>query len=149
MVQRPRIDLPDAGENLCEAQEFGDLPLELGQLVGIAVEQVEHVLRGAHRALDAAQRVPVDQRTQPRQRNKHLLGRRRESLAQRGGLRGDVVAATRHHQVAVADRPLGQPSDDGHAVRKNKFKRPADLQLLNVFGEVAARHALVHMLMAG
>ena len=26
------IDLPDAGENLCEAQEFGDAPLEFGQL---------------------------------------------------------------------------------------------------------------------
>ena len=119
-----------------------------GQLRSVAVEQVEHVLRGAHRALDAAQRVPVDQRTQPRQRKKHLLGRRRESLAQRGGLRGDVVAAAGHHQVAVADRPLGQPRHHRDAVRKNELKRPADLQLLNVFGEVAARHALVHMLVA-
>ena len=148
MVERARIDLPDAGENLCEAQEFGDLPLELGQLVGIAVEQVEHVLRSAHRALDAAQRVPVDQRTQPRQRKKHLLGRRRESLAQRGRLRGDVVAAARHHQVAVADRPLGQPGHHSHAVCENQLKRLADLQLLNVFGEVATRHALVHVLVA-
>ena len=30
----------------------------------------------------------------------------------------------------------------------NQLQRPADLQLLNVFGEVAARHALVHMLVA-
>ena len=148
VVQRPRIHLPHAGEHVCEAEEFGHPPFELGQLVGVAVEQVEHVLRGAHRTLDAAQRVPVDQRTQPGQRNKHLLGCRSESLAQRGGLRGDVVAAASHHQVAVADRPLGQPSDDGHAVRKDQLKRPADLQLLNVFGEVATRHALVHMLVA-
>ena len=95
--------------------------------------------RNGYRSISARSRVSA---------TKHLLGRRRESLAQRGGLRGDVVAAARHHQVAVADRPLGQPSDDGHAVRKDKLKRPADLQLLNVFGEVAARHALVHMLVA-
>ena len=31
----------------------------------------------------------------------------------------------------------------------HQFKRSADLQLLNVFGEVTARHALVHMLVAG
>ena len=34
-------------------------------------------------------------------------------------------------------------------MRMHEFERSADLQLLNVFGEVAARHALVHMLVAG
>ncbi len=85
---------------------------------------------------------------QPRQRKKHLLGRRREPLTQRGGLRGDVVAAARHRQVAVADRLLGQPRHHRNPVREDEFQRPADLQLLNVFGEVTARHALVHVLVA-
>ena len=31
----------------------------------------------------------------------------------------------------------------------HEFQRAADLQLLNVFGEIAARHALVHMLVTG
>ena len=116
---------------------------------GVAVEQVEHVLRGAHRALDAAQRVAVDQLAQPGQRDQHLLGRRREPLAQRRRLRRDVVAAAGHHQVAVAHRPLGQPRHHRDAVGEHQLQRPADLQLLDVLGEVAARHALVHMLVAG
>jgi hypothetical protein len=39
----------------------GDAALEVGQLGGVAVEQVEHVLGGADRALDAAQRVALDE----------------------------------------------------------------------------------------
>ena len=56
--------------------------------------------RSGYRSISARSRVSAIE---------HLLGRRREPLAQRGRLRGDVVAAARHHQVAVADRPLGQP----------------------------------------
>ena len=59
------------------------------------------------------------------------------------------MAAARHHQVAVAHRALGQPRHHRDAVRENEFQRSADLQLLNVFREVPARHALVHMLVAG
>ncbi len=33
-------------------------------------------------------------------------------------------------------------------MRENELEGAPDLQLLNVFGEVAARHALVHMLVA-
>ncbi len=40
---------------------LGDAALEFGQTGGVAVEQIEHVLGGAHRALDAAQRVAVEQ----------------------------------------------------------------------------------------
>ncbi len=149
MVERSRIHLPDAGENICEAQEFGDPAFQVGQPGGVPVEQVEHVLRGAHRALDAAQRVPVDQLGQPGQRDQRLLGGRREPLAQRRGLRGDVVAAAGHHQIAVQRRPLGQPRDHRDAVGVDEFQGAPDLQLLDVLGEVAARHALVHVLVAG
>ena len=61
-------------------QEFGDPPLELGKAIEVTVEQVEHILCRAHRTLDAAQRVAVDQRTQPLQRDKHLLRGRGEPL---------------------------------------------------------------------
>ena len=117
---------------------------------GVAVEQVEHVLRGAHRALDAAQRVPIDQRTQPRCSATSI-----SSAADANRLPSVVACAATlwlrpgHHQIAVADRLLGQPRHHRDAMRVNELERPPDLQLLNVLGEVAARHALVHMLVAG
>jgi hypothetical protein len=116
VVQRPRVHLPDAGENVCEAQEFGYPPLQRSQPRGIAVEQIEHVLRGAHGPLDAAQRVAVDQLREARQCDQRLLGRRGEPLAERRRLGGDVVRTARHHQVAVQVGTLGQPSDDCHPV---------------------------------
>lgn len=149
VVQRSRIHLPDAGQNRCETQELGDAPLEFGELGRVAVQQVEHVLRRAHRSLDAAQRIPVDQLAQPGQRDQRLLGRRGESLAERGGLGGDIVAASGHHQVAIGDGPLGEPRRDRHPVREDELQRPPDLQLLHVLGQVAAGHAFVHMLVTG
>jgi hypothetical protein len=108
VVQRPRIDLPDTRENLCEAEEFGDPRLQRRKPDGVTVEQVEHVLCGTHRPLDAAQRVPVDQRAQSGQGHEELFGRGREPLTQRGGLCGDVVTAPGHHEIAIDHRPLGQ-----------------------------------------
>src|ERR1700739_1122581 len=79
-------------------------------------EQVAHVLRGPHRPLDAAQRVAVDQLSQPGQRDQRFLCCGGEPLAQGGGLGGDVVAASGHHQIAVGRRPLGKPRDHRHPV---------------------------------
>ena len=65
---------PTLRENLGETQEFGDPALEFGQLFDVTAEQVEHVLAGAHRALDPPQRVAVEKLAHPRQREHHLLG---------------------------------------------------------------------------
>ncbi len=97
-------------------------PLQLSQFRRVAAEQVEHVLRGAHRALDSAQRVAVDQLAQSSQRDQGLLRGRGEPFAQRGGLRGDVVTAAGHHQVAVGRRAFGQPGDHGHPVREHQLQ---------------------------
>ena len=56
-----------------------------------AYQQIEHVLRRAHRTLDPAQRVPRDQVVQATQRDEQLVRDRREPLAERGGLRRYVV----------------------------------------------------------
>ena len=108
-VQRAGVHLPDAGQRGGEAEVLGHRGLQRGQPVGVAVEQVEHVLRGAHRALDPAQRVPGLQLLQPRVGDQHLVGRRREPLAQGGGLGGDVVAAPGQHQFGVLGGAPGQP----------------------------------------
>ena len=60
VVERPRVDLPDAGELRLNPRWRGDV-FSSSPAFRVAAEQVEHVLRGAHRALDAAQRVPLDQ----------------------------------------------------------------------------------------
>ena len=127
VVERTRIHLPDAGQNGCEAEEISDEAFQLGQLRRVAAEQVEHVLGGSHRTFDAAQRVTIDQLPQPGQRDQSLLRRRREPLAQCGGLRRDVVTASGHHQIAVGRRTLSHPGHHGHAVREHQLQRTANL----------------------
>ncbi|CCW13901.1 hypothetical protein EBESD8_44640 [Rhodococcus aetherivorans] len=149
VVQRARIDLTDAGEHVREPEVLGDRRLETRELVGVAAEQVQHVLRGAHGALDAAQRVPGDQLAQPGERDEQLVGGGREPLAEGGGLRGDVVRPARHHQRRVLGGAVGQPRGDRDAVGVHVLEGAQDLQLFDVLGEVAAGHALVHVLVAG
>ncbi len=149
VVQRARVDLADAGQLGGEPQVRRDPALQLGQLVRVAAEQVEHVLRGAHRTLDAAQRVAGAQLLQPGERDQHLVGRRGEPLAQRRRLRGDVVAAPGHHQLGVLGGAPGQPGEHRHRPVPDVLTRQPDLQLLDVLGEVAAGQALVHVLVPG
>ena len=80
-------------------------------MAGVAVEQVELVLGGADRALDAAQRVARDQVVETLQCDEHLVGDRREALAERGGLRGDVVAAAGHHEGSVLGGELAETGE--------------------------------------
>lgn len=149
MVERTRIHLADARENIGETEELGDPSFQFRQSRGVPVEQVEHVLRGAHRALDAPQRIAVDQFAYALQRDQALFGGRREALAQRRGLSRHIVRTSGHHEIPVDDGPLGEPGHHRDAVREHQLERLADLQLLDVLGEVAARHALVHVLVAG
>ena len=110
-VERAGVDLADAVEHAGEAEVLGDAAFEIGEAGGIAVEEVEHVLCGAHRALDPAQRVAGAQVLQPVVGDEQLVGGAREALAERGGLGGDVVAAPGHHQLGVlggAARPGGR-----------------------------------------
>ena len=77
------------------------------------------------RALDAAQRVAAAQVVQPRERHQQLVGRRREPLAQRRGLRGDVVAAPGHHQLGVLGGAAGEPGEHGDGAVADQLQRAA------------------------
>ena len=127
----------------------GDPLLQLGELLRVAVEEVELVGGGADRALDAAQRVPVDQVVEPLVRDQQFLGGRGEPLAQRGGLRGDVVRPAGQHQVGVLDGERGQPGQRGDHPVPDQLQRGPDLELLDVLGEVAGGHPLVDVLVPG
>ena len=149
LVQRARVNLPDAGEDLGETQVLGDPALELGELPGVPAEQAEHVLGGADRALDPAQRVAGDQLRDPAVRHQRLVGGRGEALAERRGLRGDVVAAPGHDQLGVLAGAAREAGEDRDGLLGDEAQRVPDLQLLDVLGEVAAGHALVRVLVPG
>ena len=148
-VEAARVDLPDAGQHPLEAEVGGDPLLEVRQLLGVAVEEVEHVLGGAHRALDAAQRVAGEQVLDALDGDQHLVGGGREPLAQRGRLRGDVVGAAGHHGGLVLGGETAEAGQGGDGAVAQQGEGLLDLQLLDVLGEVAAGHPLVDVLVAG
>jgi hypothetical protein len=59
------------------------------------------------------------------------------------------VAAPGHHQLGVLAGAAGQPGQHGQRPVAHVLQRQPDLQLLDVLGEVAAGHALVHVLVPG
>ncbi len=148
-VQRPGVDLADAGQHVVEAEVAGDPLLQLGELVGVATEQVQHVLGGADRALDPAQRVPGDQLLQAAERHQQLVGHGREPLAEGGRLGGHVVRPAGHDQLGVLGGEPAQAHQHRHRTVADVLQGLADLELLDVLGEVPRGHALVDLLVAG
>ncbi len=132
-----------------EAEVSRDPALEVGQPRLVAVEQVEHVLGGAHRTLDAAQRIAIQQLLEPLDRDQHLVGDGGEPFAERGGLGRDVVGPAGHHRGLVLGGEPGQPSKRGDRAVPEQRQRLADLELLDVLGEVPRGHPLVDVLVAG
>ena len=59
------------------------------------------------------------------------------------------MAAAGHDQGGVLGGPLGQPGQRGDHAVADEGERRADLQLLDVLGQVARGHALVDVLVAG
>ena len=98
-----------------EPEVRGHPALQLVDLGAVAVEQVEEVLLGPDRPLQAPQRVPGEEVVEALERDQQLLTDVGEALAQRGGLGGDVVAAARHDQLGVLGGPVGEPGEDATA----------------------------------
>ncbi len=148
-VERAGVDLTDAADRRLEAQPPGDRRLELIQPGEVAAQQVELVLRGAHRALEAPQRVAAQDLLHPGQGVQQLLAGVGEALAQGGGLGRHVVGSGRHHHRGVLGRPIGQSGQGGHHAVAHDGEGVTDLTLLHVLGEVARGHRLVDVLVAG
>ena len=96
---------------------IGDPGLEIGEFGGVTAEQVEHVLRGAHRALDAAQRVAIDQVLEALEGDQQLVGHGGEPLAERGRLGRDVVGAAGQHGRLVLRGEPREPRQDALGTR--------------------------------
>ena len=103
VVQGPRIHLANAHQCRVEPEVFGHTALELREFVAVTVEKIEHVLRSPDRSLDATHRIPIDERFETLQPEKHLLRNRGKAFAQRGDLSGNVVRATSHGGFGVRD----------------------------------------------
>ena len=147
-VEGARVDLADGVEDLAKAQAVGDLRLQLRELRLVTAQQVQHVLRGTHRALDSAQRVACQQLLGARQAQQQLIGRGSKALAQGGGLRGDVVGTARHHEPLVLAGQAADAVEDGDALIAGQHERAVNLQLLHVLREIAGGHTLVDLLEA-
>ena len=127
----------------------GDQPLQAVDSGHVAVQQVELVLLGADRTLQAAQRIGGQQVRHPAMGRQEFLCGGGEPLAEGGHLGGHVVAAAGHGQALVFDGQPGQPGQGGHGAVQHQIQTATDLELFDVLGQVPRRHALVDVLMSG
>ena len=127
----------------------GNGRLEGNELGGVAIEQVEHVLGGADRPLDATQRVPRNEIVDPVVGHEEFISRAREALAQCRCLSRDIVRATGDRGLGVGDGERGQALKRGDDLELDEEQCIADLQLLDVLRQVARGHPEVDGLEAG
>ena len=93
--------------------------------------------------------VSLDQAFNPLEAEHGLLGSISEPLAERRCLRGHVVGASHHHRATVAFGPSDQPGQQRNQIISDHEQGLSNLQLLDVFGEVARRHSSVNVLVPG
>ena len=127
----------------------GDGALECGERRGVAIEEVEHVLGGADRSLDPAQRIALDEVGESVVGDEQLISPGGEALAEGGRLRGHIVRATGDRGVGVLHGQGAQARECCDDLVTHEQQGLADEHLLDVFGEIAAGEALVDVLVPG
>ena len=78
----------------------------------------------------------------------HFISCGSKALAQGGGLGGNVVRTTCHHQCLVIGGVLADAGKHSNGFITDEAQGGMNLQLLDVLREVAAGHALVDVLVA-
>lgn len=136
---------PDVGD----AEVGGEALFELGDFGGVAIEEGELVELGADGALEATDAVAGDEVLEATEGVEEFFAEHGEAFAVGGGLRGDVVSACGDDEVVVLGGELGEASEGGDGFVAHEEEGAVDLELLDVFGEVAGGHAFVQLLMAG
>ena len=110
-IERAGVHLAHVGEHRLEAEVLGDAALQPVEALAVAVEQVEHVLLGADRALDPPQRVAGEEVVDPVQRLEQLLARRWRSACRAwwpGPARCGCVRSSPAWRARRPARPAGR-----------------------------------------
>ena len=123
--------------------------LEIGDFRRVAFEEGKLVHLGSDRAFKTPDRIAGNDRIQRGESGKQLLAEHGDPLAQRGRLGGDVMGAGRQNQIAPLFRALAEAAERGHRLVTDDKQGTINLELLDVFREVARGHALVDLLVAG
>ena len=101
------------------------------------------------RALDAPQRVAAEQVVDPLEGDEQLLAAVAKRLPSVVAWAATLWLRPAMTRPACSAARRGQPGERGDHPVADERERRADLQLLDVLGEVARRHALVDVLVAG
>src|SRR5690606_15311987 len=148
-VERARVNLADGEEADLEAEMLEDAFFEAGDLGGVAFEESELVELGADRALEAAHGIAGGEFVEAGEGGEQLLAKHGEAFAEGGGLGRHVGGAAGEHEGAVLLGALGELLQGGGGLEADDLQRAGDLELLDVFGEVARGEAEVDGLAAG
>ncbi len=148
-VEAAGVDLAHAAERGGKAEVLEDAAFQDGDLVGLAAEERQLVELRPDRALQPAHRIAGDQLLQPVEGDQQLLAEHRQALAEGRRLGGHVVGAAGDHQVAVLLGAPGEGEQRRRRLQPDDLQRLEDLQLLDVFREVAAGEAEVDELPLG
>ena len=104
---------------------------------------------GADRTLDATQRIALDQLAQSTMSEQQFFAEVRETLADRRGLCGHVVAASGEHDVCCLFHATRQTRECRQDAITYQTHCRQHLELFDVLGKISRRHALVDVLVAG
>ena len=148
-IEAARIHLTDGEERRAETEMAQHTALELVDFLGAAAEQRELVELRADGALQPANGIAFDEFLEPVERDQQFLAEHREPLAERGRLGRDIVRAAGDHEIAVRLGLATEREERGGDFELHRFQRTEDLELFDVFREVAAGEPEVDELALG
>ena len=148
-IQRTGIHLAHIHPLGGNTQVGADAGLELAHGIRVLGKEGKLVELRTHSTLEAAHAVALHHAHPGPGPVHNLLTEHSHALAHGRCLGGHIVRAGGKDHIAPAVGALGHAVEHGHRLIADDVHGAPDLQLLHVFGQVAAGHTLVDMLVAG
>ena len=127
----------------------GDAVLEFDHFDGVAVEKTELVELGPDGALEPAHGVVRDRVAELVCGEEEFFAEHGEAFSVGRDLGGDVVGPRGDDEVAILVGFVRKTMEGGGGADADDLESAVDLELLDILGEVAARHAFVNVLVSG